>query len=153
MPREQMTEIALRYPAGLRVGSFEKSDVPFAADAYRFENGVRMAGVGLHVPAAELREHAGAAAADARPRSKPSVVAVDEENGTVLLWMDFGKGTLPGPQGAGKALVTFEAFKIYGGEVHAVEAFFEGMAPGTPRGWAASCRPTSIRSRSRACRS
>ena len=46
MPREQMAEIALRYPEGLRVGSFEKSDVPFAPNAYRLENGVRMAGPG-----------------------------------------------------------------------------------------------------------
>ena len=46
MPRAQMVEIAARYPAGLKIGSFEKSDVPFAPNAYRFENGVRMAGPG-----------------------------------------------------------------------------------------------------------
>jgi hypothetical protein len=66
------------------------------------------------------------------------VIAVDEENGTVLLWMDFGPGSLPGPPGspnAGKALVTFEAFKVYGGEVHAVEAMFKGMPADTPPGW------------------
>jgi hypothetical protein len=63
------------------------------------------------------------------------VVAVDEENGTVLLWMDFGAGSLPGPQTAGKSLVTFEAFKVHGGQVHAVEAVFEGMAVDTPAGW------------------
>jgi hypothetical protein len=52
--------------------------------------------------------------------------------------MDFGAGSLPGPPGspnAGKALVTFEAFKVYGGEVHAVEAMFKGMAADTPPGW------------------
>jgi hypothetical protein len=32
-------------------------------------------------------------------------------------------------------LVTFEAFKIYGGQVHAVEAVFESMPANTPRGW------------------
>jgi hypothetical protein len=31
--------------------------------------------------------------------------------------------------------VTFEAFKIFGGQVHAVEAVFEGMPAGTPSGW------------------
>ena len=45
-PRQQMIDIALRYPGGLKVGSFEKSDVPFAKDAYRLENGVKMAGPG-----------------------------------------------------------------------------------------------------------
>jgi hypothetical protein len=135
MPRAAMMEIALRYPAGLRVGSFARANVPFAADAYRFENGVRMAGVGctFEPPSCtDMRNQALPIIAEVRPE----VVAVDEENGTVLLWMDFGKGTLHGPPGADtEALVTFEAFKIYGGEVHAVEAFFQGMAPGTPRGW------------------
>jgi hypothetical protein len=64
---------------------------------------------------------------------KSRVIAVDEENGTVLLWMDFGAGSLP--RGEGKALVTFEAFKVYGGEVHAVEAMFKGMPADTPPGW------------------
>jgi hypothetical protein len=79
------------------------------------------------------------------------VVAVDEENGTVLLRLDFGRGSLMGGRrgggagaggaaGAGAAapemvLVTFEAFKIYGGQVHAVEAVFESMPANTPRGW------------------
>jgi hypothetical protein len=62
-------------------------------------------------------------------------VAVDEENGTVLLWMNFGNGSLPGPQTVGKALVTFEAFKVYGGQMHAVEAVFEGMEVGTRPPW------------------
>ena len=110
----KMVDIALRYPGGLRVGSFEKSDVPFAPDAYRFENGVRMAGPGCtfrppsceNMRSQQLPTLAGIQA---------SVAAVDEENGTVLLYMDFGEGSLPGPDSAGKALVTFEAFKVYGG--------------------------------------
>ena len=134
MPRDKMIEMALRYPEGLRVGSFEESDVPFAAGAYRLENGVRMAGPGctFRPPSCEqLRTQQLPTLAEITPR----VVAVDEQNGTVLLWMDFGSGSLPGPQTAGKSLVTFEAFKVYGGEVHAVEAVFEGMAANTPRGW------------------
>lgn len=135
MPRERMIELALRYPEGLRVGSFEKSDVPFAANAYRLENGVRMAGPGctFRPPSCEnLRTQQLPTLAGIEPH----VVAVDEENGTVLLWMDFGPGSLPGPpQSEPRALVTFEAFKIYGGEVHAVEAIFEGMPANTPSGW------------------
>jgi hypothetical protein len=110
------------------------SPVLFAPDAYRFENGVRMAGPGctFRPPSCEnmrgqqLPTLAGIQA---------SVVAVDEENGTVLLYMDFGKGSLPGPDSAGKSLVTFEAFKAYGGQMHAVEAVLEGRPSDTPRGW------------------
>src|SRR5688572_5781383 len=135
MPRDAIAEIALRYPGGLKIGSFEKSDVPFAPDAYRLENGVRMAGPGctFRPPSCE----------NMRGQQLPTlasivahVVAVDEQNGTVLLWMDFGPGSLPGPPNAApRSLVTFEAFKIYGGQVHAVEAVFEGMPPNTPSGW------------------
>lgn len=131
-PRDKMAEIALRYPAGLRVGSFEKSDVPFAAGAYRLENGVKMAGPGctFQPPSCEnMRSQRLPTLAEIRSR----VIAVDEQNGTVLLWMDFGQGSLP--RGEGKALVTFEAFKVYGGEVHAVEAVFKGMPANTPPGW------------------
>lgn len=134
MPRARMAEIALRYPEGLRIGSFEKSDVPFAKDAYRLENGVRMAGPGctFQPPSCEdMRSQQVPTLA----QMKPQVVAVDEENGTVLVWMDFGKDSLPGPQSEGQSLVTFEAFKIYGGEVHAVEAIFQGMPANTPSGW------------------
>lgn len=135
MPREALAEIALRYPAGLKIGSFEQSDVPFAPNAYRLENGVRMAGPGctFQPPSCE----------NMRGQRIPTlasivahVVAVDEQNGTVLLWMDFGPGSLPGPPGAApRSLVTFEAFKIHGGQVHAVEAVFEGMPAGTASGW------------------
>jgi hypothetical protein len=135
MPREAMAEIALRYPAGLRVGSFETSDVPFAPQAYRLENGVRMAGPGctFRPPSCEnMRSQQLPTLANV----EAEVVAVDEENGTVLLWMDFGPGSLPGPPNAApRSLVTFEAFKVYGGQVHAVEAMFEGMPANTPSGW------------------
>ena len=131
-PRQQMIDVALRYPGGLKVGSFEKSDVPFAKDAYRLENGVKMAGPGctFQPPSCEnMRSQKLPTLAGIRSR----VIAVDEENGTVVLWMDFGAGSLP--RGEGKALVTFEAFKVYGGEVHAVEAMFKGMPADTPPGW------------------
>jgi len=135
MSRDALTEMALRYPGGLKVGSFETSDVPFAPGAYRLENGVRMAGPGctFQPPSCE----------NMRGQRLPTlagivahVAAVDEENGTVLLWMDFGPGSLPGPPNAApRSLVTFEGFKIYGGQVHAVEAMFEGMPANTASGW------------------
>jgi hypothetical protein len=134
VPRDEMAEIALRYPEGLRIGSFEKSDVPFAPGAYRLENGVRMAGPGctFRPPSCENMRSQQIPTLAA---IKSTVVAVDEQNGTVLLWMNFGKGSLPGPQSEGKSLVTFEAFKVYGGQVHAVEAVFKGLPAEMPRGW------------------
>ena len=176
--REEMIDIAMRYPAGLRVGSFVTSDVPFSADAYRLENGQYMGGPGCTFIAG---------CDDIRNQRLPvlagitgGVVAVDEESGIVLLRLDFGPGSVMGggrgrggppgggaapgvaPAGGGAApagggapaggppaggaaaggvpapqtvLVTFEAFKIYGGQVHAVEAVFESMPQNTPRGW------------------
>jgi len=132
MPRAQMVEIAGRYPAGLKAGSFEKSDVPFAPNAYRFENGVRMAGPGctFQPPSCEnMRTQRIPTLAGLTQR----LIAVDEEMGVVLFWMNFGPGSLPGP--GGRALVTFEAFKVYGGQVHAAEAIFEGEPSGGPSGW------------------
>ena len=148
--REEMIDIAMRYPAGLRVGSFVTSDVPFSADAYRLENGQYMGGPGCTFIAG---------CDDIRNQRLPvlagitgGVVAVDEESGIVLLRLDFGPGSVMGggrgrggpPAGGAAAggapapqtvLVTFEGFKIYGGQVHAVEAVFESMPQNTPRGW------------------
>jgi hypothetical protein len=45
---------------------------------------------------------------------------VDEQAGIVLLWMNFGDTHSYGP---GRALVTFEAFKIFGESIHAINAF------------------------------
>jgi hypothetical protein len=132
MPRAQMIEIASRYPAGLKTGSFEKSDVPFAPTAYRFENGVRMAGPGctFQPPSCEnMRTQKIPTLAGLTQR----LVAVDEDRGVVLFWMNFGPGSLPGA--GGRALVTFEAFKVYGGMVHAAEAIFEGQPSGGSSGW------------------
>jgi hypothetical protein len=135
MPRAEMVQIARRYPAGLRAGSFVTSDVPFAPGAYRLENGVRMAGPGCTFQppgCANIRSQNIPTLPDVQER----LVAVDEQNGTVLMRLDFGKGSLPGPQGgAERSLVTFEAFKVYGGQVHAVEAVFEGMPANASSGW------------------
>jgi len=66
------------------------------------------------------------------PDLKASTVAVDEDNGAVLLWMNFGD---TGSYGAGNALVTYEAFKIWGGEIQAITAFFPTLPVATERGW------------------
>lgn len=133
--REDLIRIAKLYPAGLKTGSFVSVDVPFAKDAYRFENGNLMAGPGCtfmkgcedikgqHIPTLAS--------------IKVRVAAVDEYLGIVLLRMDFGAGSTRVP---GDALMVWEAFKIYGGQIHAVEAFMKNMPAGTPSGWDESSR-------------
>ena len=136
MPRAQMIEIAARYQAGLKIGSFEKSDAPFAPNAYRFENGVRMAGPGctFQPPSCEnMRTQRIPTLAGIKQR----LVAVDEDMGVVLFRLEFGKGSLPGAayDAKGLGLATFEAFKVYGGMVHAAEAVFEAEPYNASSGW------------------
>lgn len=128
--REQMIELALRYPAGLKIGSFVKSDAKFAADAYRFENGQLMAGPGCTFLAGceNIREQRLPTLAGITSR----VAAVDEEQGIVWLRMNFGPGSLMSGPGV---LSVFEMFKVYGGSIHAVEAFMKTQPEGKPSGW------------------
>ena len=134
MPREQMVAIAARYPAGLRAGSFETADVPFAPGAYRFENGVRMAGPGCTFQPPSC-ENMRTQRLPTLPGVKQRLVAVDEQRGIVLFRLAFGRGSLPGAAYEGKELVTFEAFKVYGGTIHAAEAVFEAEPIDAPSGW------------------
>jgi hypothetical protein len=128
--REEAIKIAELYPAGLKAGSFVKVDTPFAPDAYRFENGQRMAGPGCtFLPGCEnIKSQKIPTLAGITYR----VAAVDEDLGIVLLRMDFGAGST---RVAGDSLMVWEAFKVYGGQIHAVEAFMKNMPAGTPSGW------------------
>jgi len=127
--RESMIRTALTYTEGLRIGNFTDAGTPFAPQAYRVENGVITAGDGCGRADCGLYSqniilHPGVIA---------SVAAVDEENGVVLLWMNFG---YTGPAyGEGNALVTFEAFKVWGGQIQAINAFFRGLPLSTARYW------------------
>ena len=49
--------------------------------------------------------------------------------------MNFGFTNSYGP---GNSLVTYEAFKIWGGQIHAIHAFFNTMPLSTPRNWPSS---------------
>lgn len=117
------------YPAGLKIGSFVTVDAPFASDAYRIENGTITAGQGCARAGCEnlktqtIMKH---------PAITSRVLAVDEELGIVLLRMNFGD---TGSYGPGNALVVWEAFKVYGGQIHAVEAFMRKMPATAGSGW------------------
>ena len=130
MPRDEMIRVALTYTEGLRVGSFVEAKTAFAKEAYRMENGRYTAGEGC--PSCPPMLAPGPRGIIRHPDIKASIAAVDEEEGIVLLWMNFGDTHTYGP---GSALVTFEAFKIWGGEIHAVNAFFRFFPKDTERGW------------------
>jgi hypothetical protein len=128
--RDEMQRLALLYPAGLKVGSFVKVDAQFASDAYRLENGQLMAGPGCtfmpgctNIKEQRLPTLSGIVA---------RVAAIDEEQGIVWLRMSFGPGSLMGKEGT---LMVWEMFKIYGGQIHAVEAFMKTAPLGTGFGW------------------
>ena len=129
MPRDAAIKVAQFYPAGLKIGSFVTVDAPFAADAYRIENGARTAGAGCaragceNIKTQKIMEH---------PGITTRVAAVDEDLGIVLLRMNFGQ---TGSYGAGNALIVWEAFKVYGGQIHGVEAFMKIMPASLGSGW------------------
>lgn len=128
--REEMIDIALTYPEGLRIGNFTDAGTPFSDDAYRVENGVITAD--QNDPRRRMYDQN----IIVHPGIIPSIAAVDEENGTVLLWMNFGH--TGDNYGVGNALVTFEAFKIWGDEIHSIAAFFKGLPISTARFWPSS---------------
>ncbi len=132
MSRADLVRTALTYTEGLRIGNFTTAKTPFTQDAYRIENGMFIAGHGC--PRAEC-PGLYTQKVMLHPDVKASVAAVDEEKGLVLLWMNFGDTNSYGP---GNALITFEAFKVWGGEIHAINAFFRIAPKDTQRGWPAA---------------
>ncbi len=127
--RADAIKIAEFYPAGLKIGSFVEVNAPFAPDAYRIENGMVTAGAGCsragceNIKTQTIMKH---------PAITTRVVGVDEDMGIVLLRMNFGD---TGSYGPGNALIVWEAFKVYGGQIHAVEAFMRVMPASAGSGW------------------
>lgn len=129
LSRAEAIRIAEFYPLGLKVGgTFEAVNAPFAPTAYRVENGGVMAGPGARAGSENIKTQRIIAHPDVDYR----IAAVDEELGLVLMRLDFGDTN---SYGAGNALTLFEAFKVYGGQIHAVEAFMRVMPKNTPSGW------------------
>ncbi|HEX6993617.1 MAG TPA: hypothetical protein VF339_05660 [Gammaproteobacteria bacterium] len=130
MRNSREVRIALTYTEGLRVGNFTDAGTPFSDDAYRVENGV------ITADQTDPRRRMYEQNIIVHPGIIASVAAVDEENGTVLLWMNFGH---TGNQyGEGNSLVTFEAFKVWGDQIHSINAFFKGLPISTARFWPSS---------------
>jgi len=118
--REQALKIALKYPEGFaRAETFAAVNAPFTREAYRYENGQIMAGPDCRfAPGCEniatqpltIFKRLGA------PLTR--VVLVDERMGIVWLRLAWGVR-----QEGGEQLTAFEAFKVFDGQMHAVEAF------------------------------
>jgi hypothetical protein len=142
--RADAIKLAEFYPAGLEAGSFVTVNAPFAADAYRFENGRLMAGKGCTFQPPSCEDIKGQTITK-HPGLSYRVVAVDEELGITLLRMNFGPAA--GRYGAGNGLMVWEAFKVYGGEIHGVEAFMKIMPVDKPSGWDTDVRHPGVEKR------
>jgi hypothetical protein len=127
--RAKSIEIAMTYPEGLKVGSFVQVNTLFSPDGYRIENGIHTAGPGCTFPGcANIKTEKIIKHPDVATR----FVAFDDHLGIVLLYLDFGQTER---YGQGRKLVTFEAFKIYGGQIHAVNAILRITSVGASSGW------------------
>jgi hypothetical protein len=118
--RDEAIKAALYYPAGLNAAkTFADVNAPFAADAYRYENGQVMAGPDCKFAAGCQNISTQSLAIFNRLGDvQTRVVAVDERMGIVWLRMAWGVRERGGDQ-----LTVWESFKVYDGKIHAVEAF------------------------------
>lgn len=127
--RANAIKIAMKYPEGLKIGSFVKADTPFAPDGYRIENGIHTAGPGCKMKGCENIKTEDIIT---HPEVRARFAAYDSHLGIVFLYLDFGQTSR---YGKGRKLVTFEAFKIYGGEIHAVNAVLRITSVDATSGW------------------
>jgi hypothetical protein len=118
--RDEAIKAALHYPAGLNAAkTFADVGAPFAEDAYRYENGQVMAGPNCKfAPGCQNISTQSLAIFNRLGDVQTRVVAVDERMGIVWLRMAWGVRERGGDQ-----LTVWEAFKVYDGKIHAVEAF------------------------------
>jgi hypothetical protein len=120
--REDAIAAALHYPEGLNAAqTFAAVDAPFAVDAYRYENGQTMAGPDCtFAPGCENMATQSLGIFERLGDVATRVIGVDERMGIVWLRMAWGVR-----QEGGDQLTVWEMFKVYDGEIHAVEAFMK----------------------------
>ena len=120
--REAAIEAALHYPRGLNAAqTFAAVNAPFAPDAYRYENGQVMAGPDCtFAPGCENIATQSLAIFERLGDVSTRVIGVDERMGIVWLRMAWGVREEGGDQ-----LTVWESFKVYDGQIHAVEAFMK----------------------------
>jgi hypothetical protein len=118
--RDEAIKAALHYPEGLNAArTFAAVNAPFAPDAYRYENGQVMAGPDCtFAPGCQNISTQSLAIFERLGDVQTRVIAVDERMGIVSLRMAWGVRERGGDQ-----LTVWETFKVYDGQIHAVEAF------------------------------
>jgi hypothetical protein len=118
--REDAIKAALHYPQGLNgAKTFAAVNAPFAPDAYRYENGQVMAGPDCKfAPGCENISTQSLQVFERLGDVQTRVIGVDERMGIVWLRMAWGAQKKGGDQ-----LTVWESFKVYDGQIHAVEAF------------------------------
>lgn len=125
--REEAIRIAALYPAGLKAGSFVEVDLPYTLEAYRLENGEIMAGPQCtRFPGCDNIKTQDIS--PGRTTITQRLVAVDERLGIVWFRLSWERGE-------GTRLVVWEAFKVYDGQMHAVEAFMKLDPKDLGSGW------------------
>jgi hypothetical protein len=120
--REDAIKAAMHYPTGLNAAkTFAAVDAPFAPNAYRYENGQVMAGPDCKFsPGCQNISTQSLAIFEQLGDVQTRVIGVDERMGIVWLRMAWGAR-----QEGGDQLTVWEAFKVYDGQIHAVEAFMK----------------------------
>jgi hypothetical protein len=120
LSREEAIKAALHYPEGLNSAkTFAAVNAPFAPDAYRYENGQIMAGPDCKfAPGCQNIATQSLAIFNRLGKVTTRVIGVDERMGIVWLRMAWGVRESGGDQ-----LTVWETFKVYDGQIHAVEAF------------------------------
>ena len=118
--REEAIKAAMHYPEGLNAAkTFAAVNAPFAPNAYRYENGQVMAGPDCKfAPGCQNISTQSLAIFQRLGDVQTRVIAVDERMGIVWLRMAWGVRERGGDQ-----LTVWETFKVYDGQIHAVEAF------------------------------
>ena len=122
--RDEAVKAALHYPEGLNAAkTFADVNAPFTPEAYRYENGQVMAGPDCKfAPGCQNISTQSLALFNRLGDVQTRVVAVDERMGIVWLRMAWGVRECGGDQ-----LTVWEAFKVYDGKMHAVEAFMRTL--------------------------
>src|SRR5262245_54615063 len=118
--RDDALKAALKYPEGLNAAkTFADVNAPFTDIAYRYENGQIMAGPDCKfAPGCQNISTQPLTIFNRLGHVTTRVVGVDERMGIVLLRLNWGVREPTGDQ-----LTAFEAFKVFDGHIHAVEAF------------------------------
>jgi hypothetical protein len=124
--RDEAIRIAMHYPRGLsEAKTFAAIGPPVAPEAFRLENGNLMAGPGCTF-APGCADIAGQSLAIFERLGRVTVrdVVVDERAGIVMMRLSWN---VSGPGSA--RLTAWEMFKVYGGQIHMVEAYIRLFPP------------------------